>query len=979
IEVLAYDTVKTADAERPPVVDHDLGFCGVDSGLAYTGKVLCGPEPTTVIELRHCVTGECEGCPPGSCDTFLHTQDVNAWIKVMLTTPLDQSSEAYREAEVRAVAARVREILAQKRGDVNSEELQLNLSCGPPAPAVGDEIVCTVNVLNPEPDEEIEISWYLDYAHEVTGAQQVWSWIPDGPGPHDVAVLVAGEMRTGEAGLVVEVAETEISRFAIASLSCEGENSDEPLSCVAVLQRDSGFDGSLRCAWHVDGTAAAGDETTANTCSFELARPAPGTHTVRLEVQDVASSQTRTEITSVVISEGALPAPAPAPYSTTNEISGGAQAGAAIGTTTVVGAWLWLEWLRARRNAVSDAELEADRRRWFEQQMARNDAERAVRQVREAQVDAEQQALHSQWNQLWNGLLDISRQSEGMDHVLEWVERHRDDVYHDGQWDPAAMAWLQEGARRLGARQTDRAFYNAKKAFADTVTPAMETVFTMSRSMVVRVGTDILSAGTAEILWTPMSALDTMWTQVSVHHTSAEKAASVAYRETAKSLVAQVLWNRVAVGAGQAFSPELTAAKRAVVDSARRRLAASSAGTQRVVRVLTRVLTTPIDSSLRRAVDGWRRRAPADLPSIGHVPGGPDTYLDASTPYVRRWQRLRELGLADDVEGVLRRSGGRPDIQPVSSLQPGQGVTLTPDEEVGRRLLNHPNYRQAVADGAVPRPVHELVNATRDKLGRQAIHRALEDVRLRRPDLAEKIARVEITGTGARPRSAPATSGWTDLDITIRGVDDSVASRLAEGEVAEAFSTRLREAGVDPGRADAHAFPGLRPRTSAAAEGAYQSSGMVEWQATDVTYRGRVAIQGEHGTTYFDAHPDVRPLGGQEPLVNPTGRMRRLVSIDPAAAAADARRLVEEHVAQMPDHLGRPPTRLDILRSEGKHARRAWWVRHAGSGTEAPPGLRVLDRMKTDRTYVPGHEDLDAAWRAFTDTLSTNENLGEIR
>ena len=113
--------------------------------------------------------------------------------------------------------------------------------------------------------------------------------------------------------------------------------------------------------------------------------------------------------------------------------------------------------------------------------------------------------------------------------------------------------------------------------------------------------------------------------------------------------------------------------------------------------------------------------------------------------------------------------------------------------------------------------------------------------------------------------------------------------------------------------------------------------------------------------------------------MNPTGRLRRLVSIDPDIAAADARRLVEEHVVQMPDHLGHPPTRLDILRSEGKHARRAWWVRHAGSGIDAPPGLRVLDRMKTDRTYVPGREDLDAAWRAFTDTLSISENLGEIR
>ena len=57
------------------------------------------------------VVGDCEGCNSW-CDTFIWTQDGNAWVEVMFVT---DPSQPGRLDDARSVVERVRQVLAQKR------------------------------------------------------------------------------------------------------------------------------------------------------------------------------------------------------------------------------------------------------------------------------------------------------------------------------------------------------------------------------------------------------------------------------------------------------------------------------------------------------------------------------------------------------------------------------------------------------------------------------------------------------------------------------------------------------------------------------------------------------------------------------------------------------------------------------------------------------------------------------------------------
>ena len=81
------------------------------------------------------------------------------------------------------------------------------------------------------------------------------------------------------------------------------------------------------------------------------------------------------------------------------------QAAAGAGSVMILLGWLWAEWAIARGNVIpeqkaqqkQDAALEADRRRWQEEQNKLNAEERAVRAKREEAQDNYQKACEQEW------------------------------------------------------------------------------------------------------------------------------------------------------------------------------------------------------------------------------------------------------------------------------------------------------------------------------------------------------------------------------------------------------------------------------------------------------------------------------------------------------------------------------------------------------------------------------------------------------
>ena len=81
----------------------------------------------------------------------------------------------------------------------------------------------------------------------------------------------------------------------------------------------------------------------------------------------------------------------------------------------------------------------------------------------------------------------------------------------------------------------------------------------------------------------------------------------------------------------------------------------------------------------------------------------------------------------------------------------------------------------------------------------------------------------------------------------------------------------------------------------------------------------------------------------------------------------------------MPEQLGRTPSKLDILRLEGKHAMRAWQSANRGTGAPVPSWIRTLERMKADRTWYPPGNELNQAWNQFVKYFNLGDRLGGVQ
>jgi hypothetical protein len=294
------------------------------------------------------------------------------------------------------------------------------------------------------------------------------------------------------------------------------------------------------------------------------------------------------------------------------------------------------------------------------------------------------------------------------------------------------------------------------------------------------------------------------------------------------------------------------------------------------------------------------------------------------------------------------------------------------------------DYQAALRNGLIPRDVHRLVNFTRDKMMKGAIVRAYQNM----PEsMRVGLRRIELTGTGARPMSGQASTGWTDFDATAQGAGGNV--QFAERDFAARFYRQVRAGdpttgmpGLHPRRIDAHMFPGLR--TGGGGTAGYTSEAMVRWQRSDYGFRGRAVTPTGEGNLVFGQTPDaalrtelIRPEAGG-PAGVPTYGLERPYRYSPPpagspvidAARQDVQQVIRHYAGQSP-----PTSTLDVLRQHGKHARRLFWVEHAGSGTP-PPGLPVLDHIKADRQWVPSPEQLQQAVEAFESI--THINPGEL-
>ena len=248
-------------------------------------------------------------------------------------------------------------------------------------------------------------------------------------------------------------------------------------------------------------------------------------------------------------------------------------------------------------------------------------------------------------------------------------------------------------------------------------------------------------------------------------------------------------------------------------------------------------------------------------------------------------------------------------------------------------------YQQAVRSGLVPTDVHRTVNWARDRVVRNAI-----DDSVSRLGQDSGLSRIDITGTGARPLSTRATSGWTDVDLT------AIGSRESEIAFRQHFLENLNR-----GFGRSNAAEALDVTCFAGRQGSpvgYTDPRLLRWVKVEANFTGRTVRVTKSGETVFDYQPEAT-LQGAPP--------RLTLGTSASSVRADVRRLMALHPTSP------SMSTLDKLRVDGKMAQRVWKAESTGRGGPIPEGIRVLERIKADRRWVPSARELEAAEAAFID------------
>jgi len=308
------------------------------------------------------------------------------------------------------------------------EEFSASIGIYPDPPVPGKVAVFRAQVSGEAADEALSYTWYVD--GEMVGSDETAQWSAT-VGEHEVSLKVQSTLAEergaiASSGFVVasplatENADPAADAgWSMGTLACsEGITSDDTLTCTATWSRDQDSDlGALAVQWYIDGVLASWGNSVGQSASFSLDQPAPGSHTIQVQLTDSASDALAARSVTVDITRGA-----------NTGVPVTARATAALGSSATIGGWLWLEWRRAREAAAlarrraqaaeeQERALDKDRQAWFDAQMRRNDAERQRRQARE-RADA-LRAAEADYGQAASRAHELAKESADLTRQLQ--------------------------------------------------------------------------------------------------------------------------------------------------------------------------------------------------------------------------------------------------------------------------------------------------------------------------------------------------------------------------------------------------------------------------------------------------------------------------------------------------------------------------------------------------------------------------------
>jgi hypothetical protein len=907
-------------------------------------------------------------------------------------------------------------------GDDGCPEFAASVGCAPSRPIPEEAVSCSVDIAGKHIGETFLYDWYLDGGNVQSGKNAGWAWGEATDGDHEIIVDVTGEGRSATARLSLEVTggitDAETAGFSVSAIGCnDGISSGEILGCSATITRTRNEVGALAVTWQLGGATIATETTDGSSTGWSLDGPPSGSHTVGVVVIDPLTNLGQAASTTVIIRAGSVELEEAAEAAALATAIGLLLAGSGLltlnnitsalaglspeqieetirratdhlpdlidprdGSVLVIDGdrvywdddvgWIdrttaqdWIAEIAAQR-LQRDLETEETWTSWMTDRRSLADiwaaeaAEQARRHgitdhlynpetgtfyspgyVRQLWDEALQQQLAADYERLESGLAS----APGLADLHDFVVRNLDNVKYGDHWDPDQMRRLQQAVTRLG-----RAELGMDLARDYTYTDALwDTGGQFIRNPLVRVVAAIKTGGYSEIALQPAATLYAMETRTRAGM-SAEDAARAAYHDTAMYAATTLTIGTIVTGLQETSEVWSELARRG-----------GRAIGERLPEHITQAIREGASSVATGAQRTWR------------VLNTPLTEL----PDVYRISQLRNLNpeLADVIDDMHQNiSGNGLGIREAPTLahtSPGQqqlwqvtddAYALTANERAAAQILatNPAEYQAAVRAGLVPRNVHQVINHTRDKIIKHAMVRTF-----RNANAATRagLTRIEITGTGARPHSAQATSGWTDFDCTAQG------ARNAEQTYTNAFNRELARGGpgmpgLDGRAIDSNMFAGLRPQAQAPTEG-FGSDLMVEWQRADYYFRGTAVTPTDAGNLVFGQTPSAAVQGPTKWSTFFEGTPRY---VPPSTGSALVQEAGDDVTALIQRHMSSPPTNaLDTLRQHGKYVRRLWWVENAGTGASAPPGLGVLDQIKTDKTWVPTRDQLSAAANVF--------------
>jgi len=766
-----------------------------------------------------------------------------------------------------------------------------------------------------------------------------------------------------------DLSDSPNARFSISAGCDDSIASGQDIDCRVNIQRDSEDVGGLMVVWVMDGLVANQELVLGDSATFTFPNPPPGSHTVQVQVVDTDTADVLSSAMNVEVGGFASPDDAP------NRIPAGAQTGSAVGTTALIGAWLWAEWMAARANTLAeerrDAKEAKDRQAWYEQQMARNDAVKARQQA----AERHQQALEAEWKRYRDSLLETVKKHEKSEYLVDLLDDMQADVYRNGQWDAKGLRRLEGliDTHLVMDRQHEVSsewkrmwnFYKRQEAEANSILRG-------NAMSGVELVAGVLTQGASDLIFMPtkaiVSAVYARRRAMMLGKTGWDAAKSV-MKESGTTLLTDYITGK-AVGA--------------VVNKA---LGAGAVVGRKIIG----------EEGVEALSNWWQRTGtklgvipkPApELPVIRQSWGrGPQVYLDrpiyrpgSSIPIGVGFENgLDRIGrvngaLAEDMRRMIGE-GAQVDPHLNNVLSPGNSsYTLTPQDEIARNLMNNTSYKQAVREGLVPPRVQQAVYQTRDKIAKNATmeaFQALDNVDLNGQAASSYIKSVTVTGTGARPLNPRAVGRYTDWDATVIAKDSGAVGRQAEELFTAKFHDSLRRAGVHTDTAEVTMFAGVHASPNAPAAGGYGSEGLTHWHKIDMTYQGQSAVRLEDGGVMFNAHPDAAPVTGFGPME--AAPRFPAVSED---VAADARRLIDSHITARVAETGGPLDPQTVLRMEGKHAARVWKVNNTGRGADMPVWMQKVMALKNDPNYHLSGAELDDVWQRYTDYLDLPSDLG---